>query len=110
MDDAVRLDAEQRQELDALRLLANLQRSPTWKKVETLLRERRDVLEDQLGRTGLTGDDRAMLHGKLALCVELLLFLPRSIVDRELADRSPSPEEDVLESSLPDPVRRPDLF
>jgi hypothetical protein len=51
-----------------------------------------------------------MLHGKLALCLELLLFLPRSIVDRELADRSPSPEEDVPASSLPDPVRRPEMF
>jgi hypothetical protein len=104
------LEAEQRHEIDALRLLANLQRSPTWKKVETLLRDRRDALEDQLGRTGLTADDRAMLHGKLALCVELLLHLATAIVDRELADRSPSPEEDVPDSSLPDPVRRPEMF
>lgn len=102
-------DTERQQEVEALRLLANFQRSPTWKKVESILRDRRDLLELDLGQTGHTESDRAMLHGKLALLVELLFHLPRLVVERELADRSPSPEADAP-ASLPDPARKPELF
>ena len=105
------LSEEQRaEEIEGLRLLANFQRTPTWKKIEAVLRERRDVLELEVGRTGLTADDRAMLHGKLALSLELLFHLPRMIVERELADRNPSPETDAPDVSLPDPARKPEMF
>lgn len=103
-------EQERRQELEAIRLLANFQRSPTWKKVEAILRDRRDVLEMEVGQTGLTDTDRAMLHGKLALVLELLFHLPRLVIERELADRNPSPEVDALDTSLPDPVRTPEMF
>lgn len=102
--------AERQQEVEALRLLANFQRSPTWKKVETILRDRRDVLELEVGQTGLTDTDRALLHGKLALVLELLFHVPRLIVERDLADRSPSPEADDLPASLSDPARKPEVF
>jgi hypothetical protein len=101
---------DQQQEVEALRLLANFQRSPTWKKIETALRERRDGLELEVGRIGLSTDDRALLHGKLALTLELLFHLPRLIVEREMADRSPSPETDAPLVSLPDPARTPEMF
>jgi hypothetical protein len=103
-------EQERLAEVEALRLLANFQRNPTWKKIETILRDRRDVLEMEVGQTGLTDTDRAMLHGKLALALELLWHVPRQIVERELADRSPSLEADDLTASLPDPARKPEIF
>jgi hypothetical protein len=95
---------------EALRLLQNLQRTPTFKRVMATLIERRDQAELELATLGLSDTDRAMLHGRLSLLVELVLHLPRLLVDKELADRSPSLEPDDPPGSLLDPVRRPDWF
>ncbi len=103
-------EQERRDFAESLRLLQNLQRTPTYRRVLTILEEKRDQLELDLGTIGLTDTDRAMLHGKLALLVELVSHLARLIVDKELADRSPSPEPDDPPGSLLDPVRRPEMF
>ena len=105
-------DRERQEEQEALRLLLNFQRNPTWKKIETALRDRLSGLELLVGdeTVPLTRDTRAMLQGKLALCAELLFHLPRLVVERELADRSPSPEADDPRASLPDPARTPERF
>jgi hypothetical protein len=96
--------------LETLRIQQSIQRTKTWKQVEVELRERRDQLEDVLGRTGLSADDRTMLHGRLAFCVEMLLHLPRILAERELADRTPSLTADDSMAVLTDPVQRPELM
>ena len=105
------LDQQDRQEqLDALRLLQNLQRTPTFRRVLAVLTEKRDTLEQDLATVGLSHADRAMLHGRLSMVVELVLHLGRLLVDKELADRTPSLEPDAPLGSLLDPVRSPDLM
>lgn len=100
---------EQVREVEALRQLQNFLRTPTWKRVETDLREQRDLLEQRLGDPGFTDADRAMLHGRLAMLVDCLFHLPRRAVEREIADRSPSIEADDPLASLHDPTQRPEL-
>lgn len=90
-------------------MLLNLQRTPTFKRIQTILVERKTQLELDIGQVGLTDADRAMLHGRLTELVRLTLHLATEVVERELADRSPSPEADAP-ASLPDPVRKPELF
>lgn len=90
------------QDLQALRRLKALRRHPLWKRIDAYLEERNALLIDQLGTTGLSTDDRAMLHGKLALLQELRLHLPPQLVDQALmADPQTSPEEGDSISSLP---------
>lgn len=93
---------EQHAEADFARRLRTFLRHPVWKQIKSYLDGRFATLLDQLGQTGLSADDRAMLHGKLAFCQELTLHLPASIVEQAInAAQLPSPEEDDPESSLP---------
>jgi hypothetical protein len=102
---------EERDEIDTLRLVQTTQRTKVWKQIETFLRERRDQLElDVLGQAALSDSDRAMLHGKLAMTLECLLFLPRRLAEREMADRTPSLTADDPMAVLTDPVQRPELM
>jgi hypothetical protein len=105
------LTDDERQEIEALRLVQTMQRTKVWKQIDAYLRERRDQFElDILGQAALSDTDRALLHGKLAMLLECLLFLPRTLAERELADRSPSPTADDPMAVLTDPVQRPEMM
>ena len=98
------LDAE------ALRAQLAIRRSRLWKRIEEELGQARDALILSLGTTGLSNADRAMLQGKLAQTLDLLLSLPARLAEREIADRSPSPASDVPLEALHDRVMTPELM
>jgi len=87
--------------LEFNRQLLRFLRHPLWKRLSAYLEGRQVQLVDQLGQVGLTADDRAMLHGKLAVLQELRLHLPPRLVEDALtAAQTPPLEDDDPESSL----------
>ena len=85
-------------------------RTATWKKIERYLTDRIHDLELEVGRTGLSCCDRAMLQGKIAAFLEARLYMVPAIV-QETHAASPSPGEDVPASPRRGPLRlEPDLM
>ena len=95
--------------LERLRMLQNLLRNPTFKRVLGWVEGRMSQILDDVGQLGrLTADERAMMHGKLALLREMQLHLAPTLVEHELATRHPSTPEDVPAEGMLDRAMRPD--